>query len=82
MRPKPRPSAPVATNRIGYAAAPVFMGTVAASKPIARVLERRPTSKTDFSGNRRANFGSANEPAMARTTWGTNIKPYWVLDRS
>jgi hypothetical protein len=39
----------------------------------------RPSKKTRFKCQRRANAGARLEARIARTTWGKNIAPYWEL---
>ena len=49
---------------------------------MARVLATMPANRTRFKEKRPARFARASEPAMARTTWGMNITPYWLFDKS
>jgi hypothetical protein len=49
---------------------------------MATVLATRPARRTRFKEKRPARLARASEPAMARATWGMNITPYWLFDRS
>ena len=49
---------------------------------MARVSAAIPARSTRFREKRPARFGRASDPAMAMTTCGMNISPYWLFDRS
>ncbi len=55
---------------------------LATSSVIATVSAARPTNNTCLRPMRRESDGRANEPAMARITWGRKSSPYWPADRS
>src|SRR2546425_13203203 len=80
VAPKPRPSAAVANSRMPYARLEEDLNRLLmASKAIETRSLPRPSRKTRFNFQRRANAGTRLEARMARSTCGRNIAPYWLL---
>ncbi len=81
VAPKPRPSAAVAQHSSAKAAESPISSALPASSDMASRSAPRPSDSRPRIPNRRASQGPSAAANMAEATCGTNIAPYWALDK-